>query len=664
MRKGQQKLLNKAADWGKSARSVLENESFTLSELDKWYRILYYHKDEEFDMDLIEKLHDIAFRNKQYIHFYTSYISLAEFWELYQALIEKHDPVKAVHLLNMYSHLNSYQEQPVCSFEDVEKLYEHCDSLNEWLPYGLCPFRGYFSNALYTGDNLDAIIRAERIKNEYFSMHSLTSQTALSIENIFSDEELEEIFNDRSSAFMLDKCYLYLFQKYFPDTYKICLELYDNDENIDKSYKPFLSYLKGFIITEPDKIKAMKKIFDVTDPDSGLTFHLKGSPYFMSIGLSLQGFSIACSVGNEYVGRYRLSKDDALVPYIKPDKSSYPFNFSYLFFYDNNTVYKKTQRGRWVPCTYKNFLHLYDANNDLCNILFNEYANSQIEKGHYIWKDLKQNDYHSTAYLPPFTIEELNNHYSLDELMKSKYKHADFVNWNKCDIQWCYAIMQMLPKVNEQSKNLLLSLKYDRGYQTIYPLSKGERMNSSAFAKFLLDRLDSYVKLDQYWDDSTDGHKQDTLQIIRDYFRLCQVMHRKINLCFSSGQKLKDAHDELAVELRSKSCAPIKIPKNTKFKALDKCLPDWFEKMTTTKRIVQEGVQQHNCVASYIPDINSDYCAIYSFVYKNERYTVEFQKNPEGYYINQLYKACNHIVSEDVWEMVHSYLDQANQNAA
>lgn len=85
-------------------------------------------------------------------------------------------------------------------------------------------------------------------------------------------------------------------------------------------------------------------------------------------------------------------------------------------------------------------------------------------------------------------------------------------------------------------------------------------------------------------------------------------------------------------------------------------MPDDFEKMTTKKRIVQEGIWQKNCVVSYIADINADRCAIYSFVYDGKRYTVEFRKEDGHYYIRQLYGACNSKAPDKVWNAVKSYL--------
>lgn len=149
-----------------------------------------------------------------------------------------------------------------------------------------------------------------------------------------------------------------------------------------------------------------------------------------------------------------------------------------------------------------------------------------------------------------------------------------------------------------------------------------------------------------------------TMDIVYDYLRMCKLLKKKINLCFLSGKKIKEEHDRLSAEYTYKHTPTIKIPRDTKFKDLDKCLPDSFEKITTKRRIVQEGTQMHHCVASYASLINKDGCAIYSFLYEGKRYTVEFRKaaNAKRYYIRQLYGAWDSDAPLRVWNYVRSFL--------
>ena len=659
MRKGQQKILDKASLWGESALNVLKDESWTIKELDSLYHILLNHCNENFSSETVEKLRKLIFYfNCPQYYFYNKGLSLIQFLDFYEILSEKFDSTKALGLVYLYSVWNQYQEEPVCSFEDVEKLYSSVDAADYC--WTLCwRYDGYFEKHLYTKDNLDSIIRAEKLRDRYFEANRMEPASLLLLENTFSDDELEKISHDKTdSSSMLHRCYMSLFKEHFPDTYHACVKCYKSDVNTDKQCL-YAYLLSGFVIMESDKMEQMYKIFGGIEPAEGLSFHLPGYPRFMKMSFSLTGFSFEFAIGYQYIGSYDLkaasdNSGQKLMPRIVAQRYKNTHTQKYLILYENNAIYKQTLKGKWIPCSYKDFLLLHSSN--ILDVVFKEYIDSQIEKGCYIWKDIKENDYYQSVYLPPFKVEEINNNTSFDMMMRKKYKNADFVNWNKCDIQWCYASIQMLPKVNNQSKILLLSLKYSHEYGDIHVYRRYENVNKSNWTQFLLDRLDSYAKQRGSKDDTPEVQRRFTLQIIKDYFRLCSILHRKINLCFLSGQKIKEVHDELLVEQRKDHTPSIKIPKNTKFAELDKLLPDNFEKITSKKRIIQEGVWQHHCVASYASAINKDYCAIYSFVYDDKRYTIEFSKRKNNYYIEQLYGICNEEASNEVWNYVRSFL--------
>lgn len=582
-----------------------------------------------------------------------------QFIDFYEMLLEKFDSTKALDLVYLYSVWNQYQEEPVCSFEDVEKLYSSVDANKYKSCWSICyRYNHYFEKHLYTKDNLNGIIRAEKLRDRYFYANKMESASFLLLGNTFSDDELEKISHDETdSPSMLHRCYMSLFKKHFPDTYNVCVKCYKSDVNTDKQCL-YAYLLSDFVVMESDKIKQMNKIFDGIEPAKGLSFHLPGYPRFMKMSFSLTGFSLEFAIGYQYIGSYdlKISSDNSgqkLMPRIAAQRYKNTHTQKYLILYENKAIYKQTLKEKWIPCSYKDFLSLHSS--DISDAVFKEYIDSQIEKGCYIWKDVKEHDYYQLAYLPPFKVEEINNNTSFDMLMRKKYKNADFVNWNKCDIQWCYAIMQILPKVNNQSKNLLLSLKYSHEYGDIHAYRRCENVHESNWAQFLLNRLVSYARQRNSKDDTLEEQRSFTLQIIKDYFWLCSILHRKINLCFLSGQKIKAAHDELLIEQRTKYTPFIKIPKNTKFAELDKLLPDNFEKITSKKRIIQEGVWQYNCVASHASAINKDDCAIYSFIYDNKRYTIEFSKRENNYSIEQLYGICNEKASNEIWNYVRFF---------
>ena len=232
--------------------------------------------------------------------------------------------------------------------------------------------------------------------------------------------------------------------------------------------------------------------------------------------------------------------------------------------------------------------------------------------------------------------------------MKYKYKHADFVNWNKCNIAWGYLLMKLFPQVTTESRNMLLNMKYD--YLSDDPMDKNVQ---SFMYDFILDRLDpsSYPVVN-----GKKINREHMFIIVCDYVRSCKTTKRKINLCFTSGKKLAEAHDDMQVIIRSKYTPKIKIKSNSKFNNLRKLLPDDFEQIKTKRRIVEEGVKMHHCVASYASLVNSDTCAIYSLVYEDKRYTIEFRSNKKKYVIRQLYGVCDSEASKEVWNYVNSFI--------
>lgn len=56
MRKGQQKILDKALLWGEAALNVLQDEAWTIKELNTWYHLLSNHCHENFSSKTVENL--------------------------------------------------------------------------------------------------------------------------------------------------------------------------------------------------------------------------------------------------------------------------------------------------------------------------------------------------------------------------------------------------------------------------------------------------------------------------------------------------------------------------------------------------------------------------------------------------------------------------------
>lgn len=327
---------------------------------------------------------------------------------------------------------------------------------------------------------------------------------------------------------------------------------------------------------------------------------------------------------------------------------------TYLFTNDYS-VLMQIPSGKWVPAGF------HTINNDvrkgcgLIGTILSWFFQRIKDAKECVWKDIMAYSVRDYDLLPAFTCNEITAGYTLNEVMNTHYKNAGFIDWSRCDLRLGYLIMQALPLVNEKSRNFLLANKYmsfEEFMKTycvhakrIYIDPEIKRVDSRRYVvkRFLFEIIQKRIGAD-------------IDPIIYDYIDMSEMLHRKISIMFTSEKKVNDAHDDLAKELTAKNTPNVKVPKNSKFNRLAKLLPDDMEWIKSKKRLVQEGNEMHNCVASYANEINKDSCAIYSFVYNNKRYTIEFVTYKNRYSIKQLYGVCNSEPEDGVEDYVKGFL--------
>lgn len=327
---------------------------------------------------------------------------------------------------------------------------------------------------------------------------------------------------------------------------------------------------------------------------------------------------------------------------------------TYLFTNDYS-VLMQIPSGKWVPAGF------HTINNDvrkgcgLIGTILSWFFQCIKDAKECVWKDIMAYSVRDYDLLPAFTCNEITAGHTLNEVMNAHYKNAGFVDWSRCDLRLGYLIMQALPLVNEKSRNFLLANKYmnfEEFMKTycvhakrIYVDPEIKRADSRRYVvkRFLSEIIQKRI-----------GADEDA--IIYDYVNMSEMLHRKISVMFTSERKVNDAHDDLVKELTAKNTPRVKVPKNSKFNRLAKLLPDDMEWIKSKKRLVQEGNEMHNCVACYADDINKDSCAIYSFMYNNKRYTIEFVTYKNRYSIKQLYGVCNNEPEADVEDYVKGFL--------
>lgn len=663
MRKTQEKILEKARknDYSPSALAILESD-LPIAYLQDIYSELRNHKKENIEKDQL-----LYLINLPYVHAWCLNCRQNTINEIYNDVMMIEQRPDKEDLYELYF----YGMTPSLSLETCLYIVDKCNS--EGL--SVTEIRNCLYNLLDKGpgwkdvpayfDKVDDMVIEKTIsilkyKRDIDAQNISYRRLASFYDNNFSNDFLKEC------QFLPNIVKAKLFKENYPKFYKTLLDYCkkesdpfyniksDSEINELSSFSSKLNH--GIWIKEPDKAEEMKEFINFAQGRSDylqdIYFSLSGDPVKLTIDLSYKSFTMDIEYGDNYYTRYD-SYENTLEIVCGRNKSAYKRIEHLLFYYDDGGVYYNptNQFQKWVPISFRKFDEYLNKGCNSLSILFNEYINQRLEEKKYIWKDLKQYlkpNLRKYTIFPPITLKEINSHHNLDELMKYKYKHADFVNWNKCNIAWGYLLMKLFPQVTTESRNMLLNMKYD--YLSDDPMNKNVQ---SFMYDFILDRLDpsSYPVVN-----GKKINREHMFIIVCDYVRSCKTTKRKINLCFTSGKKLAEAHDDMQVIIRSKYTPKIKIKSNSRFNNLRKLLPDDFEQIKTKRRIVEEGVKMHHCVASYASLVNSDTCAIYSLVYEDKRYTIEFRSNKKKYAVRQLYGVCDSEAPKEVWNYVNSFI--------
>lgn len=128
----------------------------------------------------------------------------------------------------------------------------------------------------------------------------------------------------------------------------------------------------------------------------------------------------------------------------------------------------------------------------------------------------------------------------------------------------------------------------------------------------------------------------DTMEnLLHDYLRMSGKTDAYYRLSIKSARKMWEQHDALIPRYLTKTCrGRLMIPKDSPFYNMH--LPAPYEKITTKKRLCEEGIRNRNCVASYISLINEGKCVIFSILWKEKRYTIEIRVKRKKFYLAQL----------------------------
>lgn len=319
-------------------------------------------------------------------------------------------------------------------------------------------------------------------------------------------------------------------------------------------------------------------------------------------------------------------------------------------FYYTREISRSNEKRRLYPLSMKKLSQHKEIQH-----IFKEYLKFlSKEKNNLFLNDIVNINWNQ--WIIPVAFDDLIMYHNWNEFFCSRYKNAGMIkmNFNKHNPMWSYLIIKAFNYVDEKSKGILQQSKEaDFEFNRIRFNTVNNKFTKEAVLLFLT----SYYALKLNIKD------KNSKLIIKDYLNMCMAVKKKINLSYKSFKRLQKEHDVLMrrsyIDSYMRRTSNIQIPKNTKFKKLRKILPeDEFEWIKSKKRLIQETLIQDHCVWSYADLINSDKCAIYSFIYKddNKRYTVEFSENKGKFYIVQVQGHSNKSHTEEQQKYIQDIL--------
>lgn len=256
----------------------------------------------------------------------------------------------------------------------------------------------------------------------------------------------------------------------------------------------------------------------------------------------------------------------------------------------------------------------------------------------YILKDIGRTIMKYGFFLPSIRFEDIKKYHTPKEFVSAIMPNADQIgiNLNALDLNMAYVVGTIAPAVNRHDWKYL---------KTLSP-----NVISTSFS---LNMIFDGVKIE----DIISGYYQHKLrpetyyyktvhEYARDYSRMCIESSVPIRLGYSY-QGLVSAHDELSRQIIRRSREQdlilplIRTPSKFDFleEQLNRFFPGEFERIRDTKRLLEEGENQHNCVYSRRYLVRGDRAAIFHWDYVGESCTIQFAMDHQGEYFVEEIKA-------------------------
>lgn len=320
--------------------------------------------------------------------------------------------------------------------------------------------------------------------------------------------------------------------------------------------------------------------------------------------------------------------------------------------FDELTVYIENQRKRLIPCSLAHLGFILGKYKNEClgeviNLLLEYFASKN-----YLFKDI-YNEFLKTPIIIPINLNSIWNYKDKRSLISAHCKRAEVPkSINKYSLHFGYLLMKCSRYVEQSELQKLLVLKdsMDEFRHMFRIKHQVEKMFILYYEKRLYPTVEALSEDDEI-----------STMFIRDYVYMVMMssLSQKFNLKIKSSKRIREEHDKISEILYRKKTPKVVIPKNSRFKDLK--LPSEFEHITTKRRLVKETAVQHHCVWSYANSINKDRCAIYSTVYEDSRYTLEFRKQRKKYVLNQIKGYRNSEAPDKLIENVEKHLESINK---
>lgn len=633
MRKGQIKLVEKVKEtYGEQNNIVafFENSQIPLKRLNTIYHILNCINKEELLCLNIDELQDIISKIDNYTEEF-HFALMFHVWKYDDPVIH---PVSLQEFEEVYNYIISPE---YC--KEVLDVYEYCETFAQ--------AKAVIAECPKDFDLNDFVHLFERviIAKKHADIDEVMPYVMESLP--LSEEQRDGLYAFSAWGWSLDliRKYHYDIQSYKKTIAGIMLSGCNMQKFDNESWERYDYYQNHFPISleEKEKLQSLNLQSKI---------EIYKETFYKKVSFSKNAITIHLTKYNSFKWN-----DNSRLDYGIKGRSD-----KIVYFYNTGEFYKETkEKQTLIPITLREIMKLISIYGNMITDFLYPYFEMLSENNKIyldvlrIIKDLDNNDNMYHICIPPIPLSEFKEKHTLKEVMTSHYKNTEDIPWNKVDIKICYAYFKLRKRIEPAGYTIL--------WNWLNNHSKLLTISDSVFTEILMNRFneDSYWKSLNIYGENQKVTKDTVRYTVRDYISFCHKLHKKIHLAFTSAKKMKELHDDYAVIVRNKYTPTIVIPKDTKFKELEKLLPaDEFTWIKTKRKIIKEGVEMHHCVATYADLVNSDVCAIYGFIKKDNhrRYTIEFRKNKNGYYIEQMQSMCDRGYIEEDYAYVQSLLNK------